>query len=118
MIWQNGACRYAQILEEQLILLEKQLKTITETVDEKARENELTPYVTNRYGPIAGYSFCHPIQGVVLEGVWAINRCGYGGPLAAKFRSLADRMNKRKSAVAIARKPVTPAWLLMKRRGC
>ena len=25
-------------------------------------------------------------------------------------------MNKRKSAVAIARKPVTPAWLLMKRR--
>ena len=52
----------------------------------------------------------------MLEGVRSIARCGYGGPLAAKFRSTAARMNKRKSAVAIARKPVTPAWLLMKRR--
>jgi transposase len=130
-------------------------------VDEKTRNNELTPYVmsipgvgiglasvliaylgdgkrfskasevanyagfaprvdcsgdTNRYGSIARHRFCHPIRAVVLEGVWAISRCGYGGPLGAKFQALKDRMNKRKSAVAIARKLVTPAWLLMKRR--
>jgi hypothetical protein len=36
--------------------------------------------------------------------------------LAAKFQSLSDRMNKRKSAVAVARKLVILAWLLMKRR--
>jgi hypothetical protein len=36
--------------------------------------------------------------------------------LAAKFQSLKGRMNKRKSAVAIARKLVTLAWVLMKRR--
>ncbi|GHV86497.1 hypothetical protein AGMMS50230_21050 [Spirochaetia bacterium] len=36
--------------------------------------------------------------------------------MRAKFQSLADRMNKRKSAVAVARKLVTLAWLLMKRR--
>jgi hypothetical protein len=41
--------------------------------------------------------------------------------LKAKFQSLAERMNRRKSAVAIARKLVTSdhrsaAWLLMKRR--
>ena len=71
---------------------------------------------TNRYGSIAKYSFCHPIRAVVLEGVWSINRCGYGGPLKAKFQSLVERMSKRKSAVAIARKLVTLAWLLMKRR--
>jgi hypothetical protein len=152
---------YAQILEEQLVLLERQLKEAEETVAKKTQEHELTPYVmsipgvgigiaavlvaylgdgkrfskasevanyagfaprvdcsgnTNRYGSIAQYSYCHPIRGVVLEGVWSISRCNYGGPLAAKFRSLADRMNKRKSAVAIARKLVTLAWLLMKRR--
>jgi transposase len=152
---------FAQILEDQLILLERQLKTMEETVAEKTREHELTPYVmsipgvgigiaavlvaylgdgkrfskpgevanyagfapqvdcswdTNHYGSIARYSFCHPIRAVVLEGVWSINRCGYGGPLAAKFQSLAERMNKRKSAVAIARKLVILAWLLLKRR--
>jgi hypothetical protein len=36
--------------------------------------------------------------------------------LGAKFQALKGRMNKRKSAVAIARKLVTLAWLLMKRR--
>jgi transposase len=152
---------YARILEEQLVLLERQLKDTEENVAEKTREHELTPYVmsipgvgigiaavliacpgdgkrfskasevanyagfaprvdcsgdTNHYGSIAKYSYCHPIRAIVLEGVWAINRCGYGGPLAAKFRSLAGRMNKRKSAVAVARKLVTLAWLLMKRR--
>ena len=71
---------------------------------------------TNRYGSIAKYSYCHPIRAVVLEGVWAISRCSYGGPLGAKFQALKGRMNKRKSAVAIARKLVTLAWLLMKRR--
>jgi transposase len=152
---------YAQLLEEQLVLLEKQLKAMEETVDEKTRNHELAPYVmsipgvglgiaavliaylgdgkrfskpgevanyagfaprvdcsgdTNRYGSIARYSYCHPIRAVVLEGVWSINRCGYGGPLKAKFQSLAARMNKRKSAVAVARKLVTLAWLLIKRR--
>jgi transposase len=152
---------YVQILEEQLVLLEKQLKAMEEKVAEKARNNELTPYVmsipgvgigiaavlvaylgdgkrfnkagevanyagfaprvdcsgdTNHYGSIAQYSYCHPIRAIVLEGVWSINRCGYGGPLAEKFQSLAGRMNRRKSAVAVARKLVTLAWLLMKRR--
>jgi transposase len=152
---------YAQILEDQLILLEKQLKGMEEKVAEKTRKHELTPYVmsipgvgigiaavlvaylgdgkrfskagevanyagfaprvdcsgdTSHYGSIAQYSFCHPIRAVVLEGVWSITRCSYGGPLAAKFQSLSDRMNKRKSAVAVARKLVTLAWLLMKRR--
>jgi transposase len=69
-----------------------------------------------RYGPIARYSFCHPIRAVVLEGVWALSRSSYGGALLEKYRSLSGRMNKRKSAVAVARKMVTLAWLLMKRR--
>ena len=73
---------------------------------------------TNRYGSIARHRYCHPIRAVVLEGVWAISRCSYGGPLGAKFHALKGRMNKRKSAVAIARKLVTLAWLLMKRREC
>ncbi|GHV45392.1 IS110 family transposase [Spirochaetia bacterium] len=71
---------------------------------------------TNHYGSIAKYSYCHPIRGMVLEGVWSISRCSYGGPLREKFQSLAGRMNKRKSAVAVARKLVTLAWLLMRRR--
>jgi transposase len=152
---------YAQILEDQLILLEKQLKEMEEVVKEKTLKHELTPYVlsipgvgigiasvliaylgdgnrfskagevanyagfaprvdcsgdTAHYGSIARHSYCHPIRAVVLEGVWSISRCSYGGPLLAKFQSLAGRMNKRKSAVAIARKLVTLAWLLMKRR--
>jgi transposase len=115
---------YAQILEEQLVLLEKQLAAMEETVAEKTRKNELTPYVmsipgigigiaavlvaylgdgkrfskagevanyagfaprvdcsgdTNHYGSIAKYSYCSPIRGVVLEGVWSIRRCNEGG---------------------------------------
>jgi hypothetical protein len=38
------------------------------------------------------------------------------GPLFAAFSRLAERMNRRKSAVAAARKMVALAWLLMKRR--
>jgi hypothetical protein len=38
------------------------------------------------------------------------------GPLYEKYEDLSGRMNKRKSAVAIARKMVSLAWLLMKRR--
>ena len=41
---------YAQILEEQLILLEKLLKAMEETVDEKTRNHELTPYVMSIRG--------------------------------------------------------------------
>jgi transposase len=70
---------------------------------------------TERYGSIAHYQFCHPIRGVVLEGVWALVKSGKG-PLFEKYNELSGRMNKRKSAVAIARKMVTLAWLLMKRR--
>jgi transposase len=70
---------------------------------------------TERYGAIARYQFCHPIRGIVLEGVWAMVRSGKG-PLFTKFDELAGRMNRRKSAVAVARKMVILAWLLMRRR--
>jgi transposase len=70
---------------------------------------------TARYDSIAKHQFCHPIRGIVLEGVWAMVRSGKG-PLFTKYSELAGRMNKRKSAVAVARKMVTLAWLLMKRR--
>jgi transposase len=70
---------------------------------------------TEHYGTIAKYQFCHPIRGIVLEGVWAMIRNGKG-PLFTKYTSLAERMSKRKSAVAVARKMVILAWLLMKRR--
>jgi transposase len=70
---------------------------------------------TDRYGGIARYQFCHPIRGIVLEGVWALVRSGKG-PLCEKFQELSERMNRRKSAVAIARKMVGLAWLLMKRK--
>lgn len=152
---------YALILEEQLVVFEKQLKDMKEKVLVKTKANELTPFVmsipgvgieiaavlvaylgdakrftkagevanyagltprvdcsgnTNHYGSIARYSFCHPIRSVVLEGVWALGRCNYGGALREKFESLKGRMNKRKSAVAVARKMVTLAWRLMQRR--
>jgi transposase len=71
--------------------------------------------MTERYGGIARYQFCHPIRGVVLEGVWAMVRSGKG-PLCEKYEALSGRMSKRKNAVAIARKMVSLAWLLMKRR--
>jgi transposase len=70
---------------------------------------------TERYGSIARYQYCHPIRAIVLEGVWAMVRSGKG-PLFTKFTGLAERMDRRKSAVAVARKMVTLAWLLMKRR--
>jgi transposase len=70
---------------------------------------------TAHYGSIAKHQFCHPIRSVILEGVWALARSGKG-PLAVKYSELSGRMNKRKSAVAIARKMVTLAWLLMRRR--
>jgi transposase len=70
---------------------------------------------TERYGSIARYQYCHPIRGIVLEGVWAMVRSGKG-PLFAAFSRLVERMNRRKSAVAAARKMVVLAWLLMKRR--
>jgi transposase len=40
-----------------------------------------------RYGSIARYQFCHPIRGIVLEGVWAMARSGTG-PLYTKYTSL------------------------------
>jgi transposase len=151
---------YASILEEQLVLFEKQLEGAEEKVAEQVRKHELAPYImsipgigigiagvllaylgdgsrfskpgqvanyaglaprvdcsgdTERYGSIARYQYCHPIRGIVLEGVWAMVRSGKG-PLFATFNSLAERMNRRKSAVAVARKMVTLAWLLMRRR--
>jgi transposase len=80
----------------------------------------LTPRVdcsgmTERYGSIAKSPFCHPIRSVILEGVWALVRSGKG-PLFEKYEELSGRMNKRKSAVAVARKTVSLAWLLMKRK--
>jgi hypothetical protein len=48
-------------------------------------------------------------------GVWALVRSGKG-PLFAVFNSLAERMNRRKTAVAVARKMVTLAWVLMRRK--
>jgi hypothetical protein len=43
-------------------------------------------------------------------------RSGSGGMLRVKYNSLSERMSKKKSAVAIARKMVSLAWLLMTRR--
>lgn len=71
---------------------------------------------TDHYGHISRWSYCHPIRAVTLQGVWAMTRSNYGGMLQVKFNSLAERMNRRKSAVAIARKMVTLVWLLMRRR--
>jgi transposase len=81
----------------------------------------LTPGVdcsgeTERYGSIARYDCCKPIRAVVLEGVWALARSKEGGPLKAKLMALRERMGKKKSAVAVARKLVCLAWLLMKRK--
>jgi transposase len=150
----------ADLLEEQLVLFERQLEGMRELVAERVRSNELAPYVmsipgigieiaaallaylgdgsrfsspaqvanyagltprvdcsglTERYGSIAKYQFCHPIRGIVLEGVWALVRSGKG-PLFQKYEELSGRMNKKKSAVAVARKMVILAWLLMKRK--
>jgi transposase-like protein len=110
-------------------ILPKRIKveTMDETDEMKAarrriRELEagLTPCadcsgLTERYGSIAKSPFCHPIRGIVLEGVWALVRSG-NGPLFQKYEELSGRMNKRKSAVAIGRKMVSLAWLLMRRR--
>jgi hypothetical protein len=53
----------------------------------------------------------------VPEGVRAPVRSGKG-PLFQKYEELSGRMNKKKSVVAVARKMVISAWLLMKRRDC
>ncbi|MDR1389223.1 MAG: IS110 family transposase [Treponema sp.] len=71
---------------------------------------------TERYGHISKRTFCRAIRSVVLEGVWAMARSGSGGRLRVKYNSLSERMSKKKSAVAIARKMVSLAWLLMTRR--
>jgi transposase len=81
----------------------------------------LTPSVdssgqTDRYGSIAKYQYCAAIRGVIIEGVWALIRSGKGGELLANYKSLCGRIGKKKSAVAIARKMVTLAWLLLRRR--
>jgi hypothetical protein len=69
-------------------------------------------------GALREYSeFCHPIRSVILEGIWAPVRSGKGS-LFQKYEELAGMMNKRKSAMAAARKTVSLAWLLMKRRDC
>jgi transposase len=81
----------------------------------------LTPNVdcsgmSERYGSIAKHTCCRPIRAVVLEGVWSLLRSKEGGPLKMKLMSLRERMGKKKSAVAVARKMVCLAWLLMKRK--
>jgi transposase len=81
----------------------------------------LTPCVdcsgeSERYGSIAKYDCCRPIRAIVLEGVWAMARSKEGGVLKQKLMSLRERMGKKKSAVAVARKLVCLAWLLMKRK--
>jgi transposase len=151
----------AALLEEQLIVFEKQLKEAEAKVLERTRDNELTPYVmsipgvgpgiagallahlgdgsrfskasqvanyagltpkvdcsgdTERYGRIAKKFYCKAIRSVVLEGVWAMTRSKEGGALLAKYQNLKGRIGKKKSAVAIARKIVTLAWVLMKRK--
>jgi transposase len=69
---------------------------------------------TDHYGHISKKSYCHPIRGVVIQGVWAMVRSSSGGVLQEKFLQLSQRMNRKKAAVAIARKIVTLAWLLLK----
>jgi transposase len=69
-----------------------------------------------RYGSIARRQFCHPIRAITLEDVWALIRSKNGGALLEKYESLRERMGKKKSAVAVARKMVRLAWLLIRRR--
>jgi transposase len=88
---------------------------------EVANYSGFTPRVdcsgeTEHYGHIAKRTFCHPIRAVVLEGVWAMIRSSSGGELYEKYMSLRERMSKKKSAVAIARRMVRLAWILMTRR--
>jgi transposase len=71
---------------------------------------------TARYGHISRGRYCRAIRAVALEGVWGMARSGSGGVLKAKYNSLNERMSKKKSAVAIARKMVSLAWVLMTRR--
>jgi transposase len=70
---------------------------------------------TNHYGQIAKYTFCHAIRGVVLEGVWSLVRSGKENTLFNKYESLSARIGKKKSAVAVARKMVSLAWLMLRR---
>jgi transposase len=71
---------------------------------------------TERYGSIARYTYCKAIRGVIIEGIWAMAKSQNGGWLLQKYNSLNERMGKKKSAVAVARKMVTLAWLLIRRR--
>jgi transposase len=81
----------------------------------------LTPTVdcsgeTNHYGSIPKFTCCRPIRAMILEGVWALERSKHGGRLLAKFQALSWRMSQKKSAVAVGRKMVVLAWVLMKRK--
>jgi transposase len=71
---------------------------------------------TKHYGPIAKYTYCQAIRGTVLEGVWSLVKSGKENMLFNKYQDLSGRMSKRKSAVAVARKMVGLAWLMLRRR--
>jgi transposase len=71
---------------------------------------------TNRYGSIAKNTYCQAIRSIVLEGVWSVVRNGQGTSLYKTYERLSGRMNKKKSAVAVARKMVSLAWLLLRQR--
>jgi transposase len=71
---------------------------------------------TKHYGPIAKFIYCQAIRGVVLEGVWSLVKSGKENTLFNKYQSLSVRIGKRKSAVAVARKMVSLAWLMLRRK--
>jgi len=70
---------------------------------------------TNRYGHITKQG-CRPIRAVVLNSVWALSRQHDAGRLKSKFLELQERLGRKKSAVAIARKLVVLLWVLARRK--
>jgi transposase len=71
---------------------------------------------TNHYGSIAKYTYCQAIRGVVVEGVWSLVKSGKENTLFNMYQNLSGRIGMRKSAIAVARKMVSLAWLMLKRR--
>jgi len=59
---------------------------------------------TNHYGHIPEGAYCKAIRSVMMQGVRSMTRSLDGGPLQAKSGALAGRINRRKSAVAMAGK--------------
>jgi transposase len=91
-----------------------------ETAGQVANYAGLTPVLdcsgdTQRYGHIQRGG-CRALRSIILQSAWSLSRSTGGGRLKEKFMALSGRMNKTKSAVAIARRMVVLMWVLAKRR--